>query len=105
MKKLLIGLLVLSSVSAFADSLEKCAYDATTKALESENAGLSNNQLEQKILNVIEGDCLLGEATTIQRQSHNPLLASGIKNAIIDFKKTHKKQGDIRDMISDLLKN
>ncbi len=103
MKTLFTGLLLLTSVSAFADSLEECAYNATTRALVSENAGLSKNMLEIKILNVVEGDCLMGLGTTIQRQSHNPELASGIKNAIIDFKKTHKPQGDIRDLISGLL--
>ena len=103
MKTLLIGLLLLSSVAAFADSLESCAYEATTSVLESENAGLTKNQLEIKILNVVEKDCLMREGTTIQLQSHNPLLARGIKSAIVDFKKAHKPQPDIRDMISDLL--
>ena len=103
MKKLLIGLLLLSSVAALADSLDKCAYDATTYVLETENAGLTKNQLEIKILNVVERDCLMREGTTMRLQLHNPLLAKGIKSAIVDFKKTHKPQEDIRDMISDLL--
>ncbi len=104
MHKLLIGLLLISSVSAFAGSLEECAYEATTRALESDNAGLlSKDLLELKILNTIEVDCLMREKTTIQRQSHNPFLAKGIKNAIADFKKTHRPQDDIRNIISDLL--
>ena len=103
MKKLLIGLLLLSSVAAFADSIEECSYDATTSVLESENAGLTKNLLEIKILNVVERVCLMGEGTTIQLQSHNPLLARGIKSAIVDFKKSHKPQGDIRDIISESL--
>ena len=103
MKTLLIGLFLLSTTTAFADSLEQCSYDATKEALESENAGLSKNQLEIKILNVVERECLMSEGTTIHLQSHNPLLAKGIKNAIVDFKKTHKPQEDIQDMISDLL--
>lgn len=104
MKKLLIGLLLLlGSVAAYADSLEECSYDATTSVLESEHAGLTKNLLEIKILNVVELNCLMSEGTTIERQSHNPLLSSGIKRAIVDFKKTHKPQGDIRDMISGLL--
>ena len=103
MKKLLIGLLLLGSVASYADSLEECSYDATTSALQSENAGLTKSQLELKILNVVELECLMSEGTTIERQSHNPFLASGIKRAIVDFKKTHKPQRDIRDMISDSL--
>lgn len=103
MIKLLIGLLIMSSVSAFADSLENCAYEATTRALESENAGLDKNLLQVKILNTIELDCLFSERTTIQLQSHNPDLAKGIRNAITDFKKTHKSKDDIRDIISNLL--
>lgn len=105
MKLFFIGLLALGSLTAFAESqsFESCAYDATTMALETGNATLTKNQVEQKILNIVERECLMREFTTIQDQANNPSLIKGIKSAIIDYKKSHKNQGDIRDMISSML--
>ena len=105
MKFFLIGLFLLGSLSSFADSqsLESCSYDATTRALEERNTALTKAQLELKILNVVERECLMSEYTTLRDQENNPLLINGIKRAIIDYKKSHKKQVDLHQMISSLL--
>ncbi len=105
MKLFIITLLLLGSTSAFAESqsLESCAYDATTLALEAGNATLTKDQIEQKILNVVERECLISEYTTIRDQANNPYIFNGIKRAIIEYKISHKNQGDIHQMISSSL--